>query len=111
MAFRKETFFFFVCINVPHHVDKNALMFHECTGIGMNVNIEQSPCLHSCDQVVCLADCLTSSNNLPNISELECEQDRVYFLNKLLVATWRSCELFPFCTGKLIVLANICNFA
>ena len=38
MAFRKETFFSFVCINVLHQVDKS-LVLHACSEIGMNVNI------------------------------------------------------------------------
>ena len=39
---------------------------------------------------------MTLSNSLPNTSELKCEQDHEYSLNKLLFATWKSSGLFPF---------------
>ena len=36
---------------------QGGLMLHECSIIGMNVNIWNSPCFHRCDQVVCLRWC------------------------------------------------------
>ena len=58
----------------------------------------------------CLPSPMTLANNLPNNSELKCEQDHEYFLNKLLFATWTSCGLFPYCSGKWIVHDVVTRF-
>ena len=57
-AFWKRTSFSLVCMNVLHQMDKEGLVFHECSKIRVNVNTWQSSCLHRCDQVVCLCWCL-----------------------------------------------------
>ena len=44
----------------------------------------------------CLPSPMTWSNNLPSNSDLQFEQGHAYFLNRLLFATWKSCDLFHF---------------
>ena len=71
------------------------LCFHECSQIGMDVNIKPFHRFHRCNQSL-----MPSSNNLLNNFELECEQDHEYFLNWLLFSRWGSCELSPFVQGS-----------
>ena len=44
--------FSFLCRNVLHQVDKEALCSKKESEIKVNVNIKQFFCLHSCDQIV-----------------------------------------------------------
>ena len=43
----------------------------------------------------CLPSLMTSSNNLPSTSDLECDQTPVYFLNMPAFATWKSYGSLP----------------
>ena len=91
---RKKTFFSRVCMNVLHHVDKNAMSSMRVQKFGWRSTSITS--LFALLWSICLPSSMTSSNNLPNNSELKCEQSHEYFLNRFHFATWKSCELSLF---------------
>ena len=93
-SFRKNTFFSLVCMNVLHHVVKKPY----APWVSWSLDARRLPMISLISLLwsKCLPSPTTLSNNLPNSSELNCEQDHEYFLNRLLFATWQSCGLFPF---------------